>query len=151
VARFLRRVGRWEFSSRMFSRLWRRCSTLGRTRRMARELIRDRAPWRCATPVAGLAQEGLGRLPVPARLDEDVEPRAILVDGAPQPIATPIRLEVHIVNVPLVPGLGRRRLSPAAKGAPNSQHHKRTVSDVSVPPRSAINSSASRGPKPKRR
>src|SRR5262249_19977296 len=59
-----------------------------------------------AAPVQRAAQKGLRCRAVAACLDQDVEYHASLVDGTPQPMLPSVDLELHLVQVPLVPWSG---------------------------------------------
>ena len=54
----------------------------------ASELVGDRHPRYPALLGQQLTEEPLGGLGVPARLDQDVEDVAVLVDGPPQVVTT---------------------------------------------------------------
>lgn len=62
-----------------------------------------------AQPFQKLAEEALGRLLVPAALDQDIEHHAVLVDRAPQIMLLVADADEHLVQEPLV-----ARLGPAA-------------------------------------
>ena len=59
-----------------------------------------------ALPLEEFAEEPLGGLGIPARLDQDVEDVAVLVDGPPRLLTTAVDRHEHLVEVPLVAGSG---------------------------------------------
>ena len=90
---------------------------------IASELVGDQHPRYPALLGQQLTEEPLGGLGIPARLDQDVEDVAVLVDGPPQILPTAVDRQEHLVEVPLVAGsglaaaqAGRRRRSEL--GAP---------------------------------
>jgi hypothetical protein len=61
-------------------------------------------------------------------LNENIKDNAILIDGAPQIVLHALDPDEDLVQVPLVPGRGRRRRRRSAKLAANFLHQRRTVS-----------------------
>ena len=57
-----------------------------------------------ANVVKHLAQEALCCVLITSRLHQDVQHNAVLIDGPPQPVASPIDLLQDFVKVPLVVG-----------------------------------------------
>ena len=107
---------------------------------IAGQLVGDHHARLKADTVNNLPKEAFGGLLITSRLHEDVEHDAVLIDRPPEPVAFTVDLEQHLVQMPLVAGRTRRRRSPAAKVAPNLVHHSRTVSWLTMRPRSASRS-----------
>ena len=61
-------------------------------------------------------------------LDQHVEDLALVIDRPPQVHALPGDPDDHLVEVPWLPGMGRRRRSSRAIAGPNFQTQRRTVS-----------------------
>jgi hypothetical protein len=95
--------------------------------RVTAELVGDQHPRRRALPLEEFAEEPLGGLGVPARLDQDVEDVAVPVDGPPQLLPTAVDRQEHLVEMPLVAGSGWAAGRQAYSG-PNLAHHCRIVS-----------------------
>jgi len=107
------RIGRCEFSARLFRRLCRRCLVCGRTYRMAggvtRELVSDHdTRLRSVLAVEHLTQESLGSLLITSALYQDVEHNAVLLNGSPKPMAFATDLQQDLVEMPLVAGSSSR-------------------------------------------
>ena len=75
-------------------------------RLIASELVGDQRPRYPALLGQQVTEEPLGGLGIPARLDQDVEDVAVLVDGPPQVVTTAVDGQEHLVEVPLVAGSG---------------------------------------------
>ena len=69
---------------------------------VAGQFVRDDYPWRIPAPLHQTTQKALGRCLVPALLHQDIEHHPLLIHRSPQPVLTPIALELHLVNVPRV-------------------------------------------------
>src|SRR4051794_10501228 len=66
------------------------------------QLVRDRQLRRKALLPEQLAHQPLGCSPVPARLDQDVEDLALLVDSPPQIHAFPGDAHDHLIQMPAI-------------------------------------------------
>ena len=73
-------------------------------------------------------EEALGGIGIAPVLNEDVEHNTVLIHGTPEIVLHALDPDEHLVEVPLVPGRGRRRRRQLAKLWPNFLHHRRTVS-----------------------
>ncbi len=69
---------------------------------VAAQLVCDQPPGFASLSLQELAKEALGRTPIAARLDENIDQVAVLVDGAPEIL--PLTLDPHedFVQVPRV-------------------------------------------------
>jgi hypothetical protein len=92
------------------------------------ERVGDQHPKRRAPPLEEFAQEPLGGLGVPARVDQDVEDVAVGVDGPPQLLPPPLIVKNTSSRCHLSPGRGWRRRSRQAYSGPNLAHQARIVS-----------------------
>jgi len=91
-----------------------------------------------------LTEEPLGGLGIPARLDQDVEDIAVLVDGPPQVVTTAGDRQEHLVEVPLVAGSG---LAAAQAGRVDGSELGAPPPDrlyVTITPRTSMSPSTSR-------
>src|SRR5215510_1276212 len=75
-------------------------------RAVALQLVSDDHPWHVLQPLEQLAKKLLRRLLVAATLHQDVEHVIILIHGAPEVMALPIKREKHLIQMPLVAWLG---------------------------------------------
>ncbi len=117
-------------------------------RRIPPELIRDQHTRHVCAAVEQRAEErrrgGFTQRVPAAALNKAVQHAARLVDGAPQGVGFPIDCEEALVEVPCIARRARRRRNVFASVCPHVRHHCRTVSSVTITPRSASNSSTSR-------
>jgi len=81
--------------------------------RVTAELVGDQHPIRRALPLEEFAEEPRGGRGVPARLDQDVEDVAVLIDGRPQLLPTAVDRQEHLVEMPPVAGSGSAAAQPA--------------------------------------
>jgi hypothetical protein len=101
------RVGRCEFSARLFNSLCRRCSLFGNALRIAGGWLaslsvittRGSAP---PSPSSTRCRKRLGGYLIPSVLDQDVQHDAVLVNGSPQPVTFATDLQRNFVQMPLV-------------------------------------------------
>ncbi len=70
-------------------------------RAVAPQLVGDDDTWYVLQALQQLAEEPLGRLLVPAALDQDVQDVAILVYSTPQIMILAIHFDEHLIEVPL--------------------------------------------------
>ncbi len=99
------RVGRSEFSARLFNPLCRRCSLFGNALRIAGKLVGDHDPRLGARlAIKHTTQEALGGYLIAPLLDQDVQDDSVLVIGLPQPVTFATDLQRNFVQMPLVAG-----------------------------------------------
>ena len=76
------------------------------------QLLRHEDPRYVLQPLEPLTQKLLCPLVVAPALDQDIEAVVVLVDSAPQGRTFALNRQKHLVEVPLVPGLGASMLRP---------------------------------------
>ena len=81
---------------------------------MAGQLVGDNHPRHLSQALEQLTEKPLGRHRGAARLHQDVEHVAVLVDRAPQLMGGAVDRHEDLVEVPVVAGRGRRRRNWAA-------------------------------------
>ena len=69
---------------------------------VTRELVGDDDSRLVANTVDDPAQKPFGGMLITPRLDQDVEHDAVLIDGSPQPVATPTDADRDFVEMPFV-------------------------------------------------
>src|SRR5215813_10279911 len=77
---------------------------------VALELVRNDYTRHVLQALEQLAKKLLRRLLSPPALHEDVKHVIVLVDSAPEVMALPVDGQEHLIEVPLVPGLGASML-----------------------------------------
>ena len=69
---------------------------------VAAQLVCDQPPGFASLSLKELAKEAIGRTPIAARLDENIDQVAVLVDGAPEILPLTLDLHEDFVQVPRV-------------------------------------------------
>ena len=108
---------------------------------IAAQLVRDKPIRRPLLRFEQLPDKPCGCSPVAPSLHQDIEKVAVLVDGAPQLLTSPLDLQEDLVQQPVV---ARCRLTSRASCGPNRRHPRRIVSELTAIPRCARRSSTSR-------
>jgi hypothetical protein len=111
---------------------------------VAAQIVGDDTSWLVAQPLQQPFEEARGRCGIAPVLDKNVEHDAVLVDGPPKVTKLTVDPDEHLIQVPGVSGLERRRRSRLANSGPNFLHQRRMLSWVTTIPRSAKISSMSR-------
>ena len=111
---------------------------------IAAQTISDLASRSVFRPMQQAFEETLCDRAVPTVLHQDVQHDAMLVNCPPQIVQHAPNADEHLVQMPGVSRLRRRRRSRLAKSAPNFRHQCRMLSWVTTTPRSARISSTSR-------
>jgi hypothetical protein len=137
MIRSRRLVGGWEFSARLWSPLCWRCSNfmpMSRARGAVRaELIGDQDTRSAGRFAKELAKQAFGGASVATALNQSIEDKAVLIDGAPKPVLFAIDGDHDFIAAPLVTELRRAPahfvgevspefLSPAPDGFVTDDH-----------------------------
>ena len=98
------RVGRCESSARLFSYCVVLVHDRGHEaavgRRVAAQLVRHQTSWRTASPFQELPAEAFRRVSITPGLHQNVDHIAVLVDGPPEILLMPLKIDEEFVQVP---------------------------------------------------
>ena len=112
-------------------------------RGVALQLVGDEHARGSALLLEELSEQAFGGLLVAPALDEDIENKAVLVDGTPQPMLLPGDADDNLIEVSFVATARRRRMR-LANSRPNLRLHCQIVLCVIEMPRAASISSTMR-------
>ena len=79
-------------------------------RAVALQLVGNDDAGHVVQPFEQRAKELLRRVLIPPALDQDIEHVIVLIHCTPQVMALPIDGQEHLIQIPLVPGLGASML-----------------------------------------
>jgi hypothetical protein len=96
--------------------------------RIAPELVGDHPPGHTALTFQQLSEEAFSGTPIAARLEQDVDHVAVLVDRTPETVLLTPDVHEEFIQVPRIAQRPCRPLSLRAYAGPNFRHHCRMVS-----------------------
>jgi hypothetical protein len=111
---------------------------------VAAQAVSDEALRLVLEPVQKSLEETLGRSCIPPILHEDIKHDPMLVHRPPEIVQHAVDPDEHLVEVPSVSGLGSSPPEPSGEVCAEFRHQCRTLSWVTITPRSARISSTSR-------
>src|SRR3954463_8945870 len=95
---------------------------------VASQFVRNDHAGPTSTALQQLPEEPHSSKTIPLGLHENIDDGALLIDGTPEVILTPLIFRNTSSRNHLSPSLGRLHFSLAAYAAPNVSHQRRTVS-----------------------